>query len=78
MEHVQQDSDHCFICRKGVIDKEGGKAEADCISCAEQHGQTHPIHSIDRRSAQNLIWKREKDLKGVDTFDYEDEYEKNF
>lgn len=28
-----------------MIEKEAGKAEADCTSCVEKHGQTHPIHN---------------------------------
>lgn len=29
---------------QGVIEKEAGKAEADCTSYAEKHGQTHSIY----------------------------------
>lgn len=28
-----------------MIEKEAEKVEADCTSCAEKHGQTHPIHN---------------------------------
>ncbi|KAM7109253.1 uncharacterized protein J5F26_005372 isoform 1-T1 [Ciconia maguari] len=30
---------------RGVIEKEAGKAEVDCTSYAEKHGQTHPIYN---------------------------------
>lgn len=28
-----------------MIEKEAGKAEADCISYIGKHGQTHPVHN---------------------------------
>ncbi|KAM6274441.1 uncharacterized protein LJ264_003570 [Porphyrio hochstetteri] len=47
--------------RRDVIEKEAGKAETDCTSCADDHGQTYPIPNSQAEVLECILEKGEKE-----------------